>query len=448
MRSSLEMHAKNLRVADTRTNSDPPSSNGCGANAGRARPRFLFAIDNLRHGGAQKVLRAVLARLDREAVEPAIWCLGGTSDIERWYTELDVEVIRYPLWQMRCGIGPIRMLFGMLRRRPVLVQTFLFHADVLGRALSRLAGVPVVVSSVRATNVRKKGWQFLLDRMTAGLADRIIAVSSATRDFAVAHEGARPEKTVVIPNGIDAEAFEPGREREAVRAELGYGEEEFVVGTIGRLTEQKGHVHLLEAVARLVKSRPEVRAFIVGYGPLESALQMRIEALGLGERVRLLGYRTDVARLLAAMDVFALPSLWEGMSNALLEAMAMALPVVATRVDGNVDLVKNGETGILVDRGDEVALADAIATFADDPVRARKMGRAGRERVEREFSLDRTTEAYLGLYEELLSEKPRLGLTRSLSGVPRRRGEPPSMHYLQRGRRGDAETRGRGDLAT
>ena len=367
--------------------------------------RLLFAIDNLRHGGAQKVLRAILARLDPGQAQAAIWCLGGTSSIERWYTDLGVQVIRFPAWQMRCGIGLARAYVRLLRWRPALVQTFLFHADVFGRVLARMAAAPVVVSSVRATNRRKAWWQLRLDRLTAPLADRVIAVSGATREFAIAHEGAVPEKTVVIANGIDASGFQPGRNRNEVRAELGYVDSDFVVGTIGRLHEQKGHEYLVSAMARLAATGHRVCAFVVGYGPLEARLQRRIGELGLAERVRLLGYRTDVERLLAAMDLFVLPSLWEGMPNALLEAMAMGLPVVATRVDGNVDLVVDGKTGMLVPTEDVDSLAQAIGQLADDRELARSMGRCGRERVEREFSLARSTDAYLDLYEGLLAEK-------------------------------------------
>ena len=367
--------------------------------------RLLFAIDNLRHGGAQKVLRAILSRLDRDRVEASIWCLGGTSAIEAWYTELGVQVIRYPTWQMLCGIGLLRMWVRLLVSRPALVQTFLFHADVFGRLLSRMAFVPVVVSSVRATNRRKAWWQFLLDRLTASMADRVIAVSNATREFAIEHEGVSAERTAVIANGIDVDRYVPGEGRDEARAELGYGPEHVVVGTIGRLHEQKGHVYLIDALERLSASHPELRAFIVGYGPLESSLNERIQRLGLADRVRLLGYRTDTARLLAAMDVFVLPSLWEGMPNALLEAMAMGLPVVATGVDGNLDLVADGETGMLIPAGDAEALASAIQCLARDADRAREMGSRGRERAAQQFSLERAIESYLRLYERHIALK-------------------------------------------
>ena len=365
--------------------------------------KLLFAIDNLRHGGAQKVLRALLLRLDRGRVEPIIWRLGGGSEIEAWFEELGVPILAYPEWQMRTGLGPARMLAWMFRHRPALAQTFLFHADIAGRVLARAAGVPAVVSSVRATNVDKKPWQFGLDRLTARLAHRVIAVSSATRDFAIAHEGCRPDRTVVIPNGIDLSDYVPGHGREAARAELGYAPGDFVIGTVGRFQEQKGHRFLVEALRRITPDRPRLRAFFVGYGPLEDELRRHVRHAGLADRVRVVGYRRDIPRLLAAMDLFALPSLWEGMSNALLESMAMALPAVATAVDGNLEVVENGVTGVLTPPRDAEALAEALADPADRPDAASEMGRRARERAERRFSLERTVDAYLDLYEDLLA---------------------------------------------
>lgn len=367
--------------------------------------KLLFAIDNLRHGGAQKVLRALLRRLDRERVEPFLWRLGGGSEIEAWFEDLGVPILAYPEWQMRTGVGPGRMLAWMLRHRPVLVQTFLFHADIAGRVLGRLARVPAIVSSVRATNVDKRAWQLGLDRLTARMADRVIAVSSATRDFAVAHEGCPPDRTVVIPNGIDLAEYVPGHERAAARAELGYGDDDFVIGTVGRFHEQKGHRYLVEALRRIAPDRPNVRGFFVGYGPLEDELRRHVRDAGLAERVKVLGYRRDIPRLLAAMDLFALPSLWEGMSNALLESMAMALPAVATAVDGNLEVVENGVSGVLCPPRDAEALAEALAEMAQRPDAAAEMGRRARERAESRFSLERTVDAYIDLYEDLLARK-------------------------------------------
>jgi len=371
-------------------------------------PRILFLIDNLRPGGAQKALLAIIRALRETRAEPRIWCLGGTSDIEEEFRALGASVLGGAGGTLE-ALAQLGGLYGYLRReRIALLQTCLFHADVAGRLVGRLArrgGLPVVVSSVRASNVRHGWWRFLLLRMTAPLADAFTAVSGRTLDFAVRHEGVRRERAAVIPNGIDVAQWNDLPDPATARLELGLGKDDFVVGTVGRLQEQKGHIHLLDAAARVLRQRPEAVFLIAGYGPLRDALERRAADLGLAERVWFLGYRRDVRSILAALDVFVLPSLWEGMSNAMLEAMAAARPVVATAVDGNLDQVVHRETGLLVPPGDSAALAVAILEIAQDPEAAREMGRRGRRRVEAEFSLDRMTRAYLDLYARLLEEK-------------------------------------------
>ena len=389
------------------------------------RITLLYMIDNLRPGGAQKVLLSLISALDRTRVDPVLWCLGGTSEVRERFRDAGVRVIRFhPFW-LYTGAACLYMLLFARLRRVALIHTFLFHADNVGRVIGRLAGVPVVISSVRATNVYKKPWQLRLDRVTARWAHAVTAVSRATLEFAVEREGVPRERTVFIPNGVDTSSYRQMPDPAEVRRELGFPEDAFVVGSLGRLHEQKGYAYLIDAAARLTPEYANVHFFIAGYGPLEEALRTRIEALGLSSRVRLLGYRRDVMRLLSAMDLFVLPSLWEGMPNALLEAMAAGKPAVATRVDGNVDLVVDGETGLLTPSGDAAALAEAMARFlseasaAGECELAREMGRRARERAQRVFSIKRMVIAYANLYNGLLAEKLACGWAGSVIGEER-----------------------------
>lgn len=378
----------------------------------QAKPlRILFLIDNLRPAGAQKALLAIVSALRLTRAEPIVWRLGGTSPFEERFRELGVPVLGGGgVWQT--AAQPLSLLRYLVRERVSLVQTMLFHSDVTGRLIGRLArlfsgstGTPLIVSSVRASNVQSRWWQFLMQRMTAPLAHAFTAVSQRTLDFAVRREGVIPGRAEVIPNGIDMTRWAAAAGCETARAGIGLQREAFVVGTVGRLSEQKGHSILLAAARSVLAELPEAVFLIVGYGPLRRRLERRAEKLGIGPKVRFLEYRSDIPRLLAAMDVFVLPSLWEGMSNAILEAMAAGKPVVATAVDGNVEQVVHGETGFLVPAGDAEALADALLQLAHDRRTAQAMGEAGRAHVAREFTLGRTTGAYLNLYERLLEEK-------------------------------------------
>ena len=369
------------------------------------RTNILYVIDNLRHGGAQKALLYLVRALDRTKAQPIIWCLGGTSRFEQHFRDEGVEVIRFSKPSMCTGIPLLQMLRRMRRERVHIVHTFLFHSDNLGRTLAHLAKVPVIISSVRATNIRKRYWMLALDRSTAPLADAVVAVSHRTLEYAIVHEGVSSDRSLVIPNGIDTSSLDYTISGERVRRELGIAPDQPVVGTTGRLHEQKGHRFLLEAAATILKQMPRTVFLIAGFGPLREKLERMAESLGVAEQVKFLGYRTDVPELLAAMDLFVLSSLYEGMSNALLEAMAMAKPCVASDVDGNVELVVDGVTGILVPASNSAALAAASLKLLKSPEEARAMGLRGRERVEKEFSLDRTIKEHGRLYRALLEQK-------------------------------------------
>ena len=369
-------------------------------------------IDNLRPGGAQKALLAIVRELLATRLEPVVWRLGGSSQVEDEFKALGVPVLGGQGSILKTFLQPVSLLRYLRQEKVSLVQTFLFHADVTGRLVGRFArligreaGMPVIVSSVRASNVRNRWWQFMLQRMTAPLADAFTSVSRRTLEFAVAREGVVAGRASVIPNGIDLSGWQALPGWKAARAELDLAPEAPVVGTIGRLHAQKGYEFLLAAAAKVIAEAPDATFLIAGYGPLRERLEACAAELGVSSSVRFLGYRKDVQRILSALDVFVLPSLWEGMSNAILEAMAAGKPVVATAVDGNLDQVIDGETGLLVPPADAGVLANALIDLIGDRQKARDMGERGRERVERDFPIRAMTAAYLDLYEKLLNEK-------------------------------------------
>jgi glycosyltransferase involved in cell wall biosynthesis len=190
-----------------------------------------------------------------------------------------------------------------------------------------------------------------------------------------------------------------------MRRTFGVQAQGLLVGTVGRLHPQKGFASLLAAVARVRERLPAIRLLLVGGGALRRDLVARAEALGLAEVVIFAGSRGDVPEILAALDLFVLPSLWEGLPNAVLEAMAAGLPVVATAAGGTPEVVVDGETGLLVPPGDVTALAEAIERLLRDPGLRRKMGEAGRKRVEGHFTIEQTVAQTVALYETLLRQK-------------------------------------------
>ena len=274
--------------------------------------------------------------------------------------------------------------------------------NVLGRIAGRVAGARVITHAhIEGVFNRRPAIaraQRALERLTSPLSSRIVAVSESTRQALI--RAGIPDRTVVtIPNGVELRP--PAGSRERIRAELGIPSDATVVGSVGRLCDVKGQRELLDAVAGL----PGLWVALVGVdleqgGAYEDLLRRRARDLGLADRTVFTGYREDVPALLEALDVFVLPSWIEGMPLVVLEAMAASLPVVATPVGGTPELVSDGETGYLVPVREPAALEEALTRLTADPELARRFGAAGRERVERNFSLEASTRRVLSLYAE------------------------------------------------
>jgi glycosyltransferase involved in cell wall biosynthesis len=228
----------------------------------------------------------------------------------------------------------------------------------------------------------------------------VLSVSSRLTEKLSATVGFPAHRIVTIRNGVDTHRFTPAS-RDDARQALGLERNELVVGAVGRLLPVKDQQSFLRALGLLARSGLRFTAIIAGDGPLKDELAAVAQAEGLGSRVRLIGERSDVESVLAALDIFVLSSISEGLSNTILEAMASGVPVVATAVGGADELVVHGRTGLLVPSRDEQALAGAIRTLADDPARRAAMGVEGRRRAEEHFSVARMVEAYEDLYVSL-----------------------------------------------
>jgi glycosyltransferase involved in cell wall biosynthesis len=238
--------------------------------------------------------------------------------------------------------------------------------------------------------------------------DLIIAISDHIARFTVSRGVRYPSRVRRVYHGIEPPVTQTlEREGQQIRRDLGIGQDAFVVGNVGRLAPQKGQRHLIAAMPLLLERVPNAHAVIAGAGDLEEYLRDLALELGAAERVHVLGPRRDVPALMHAMDVFAMPSIWEGFGLVLLEAMAAGRPVVASRVATIPEVVLDGETGLLVPAGDPLALADALAQLAGDPEGARTMGEAGRERLRLHFSIEKMVGDTEMLYREVLEERGR-----------------------------------------
>lgn len=311
---------------------------------------------------------------------------------------------------MRRGVPDPRALLrlvGILRReRPAVLTTFMYHANILGRVAGQLSGVPVVVSSIRNENFGGPARDRIM-RLTDWMAD-VTTINSQLAGEAVVGRGVvPPEKLRVIPNGLDTIQFVwTPKIRAQMRQALELGEDSFVWIAVGRIEEQKDYPNLLAAFARVAREYPKSVLYIAGQGPLRPLLEDAVRHLGIVDCVRFLGVRTDIHHLLAASDAFVLSSAWEGLPNVVMEALAAAKPVVATRVGGVPELVEEGKSGFLVPPKDPEALAKAMMRMMSLSSEARcAMGQAGRAHVEAHFALERVVDQWETLYRELLQRK-------------------------------------------
>jgi glycosyltransferase involved in cell wall biosynthesis len=371
--------------------------------------RVAHLIDDLGRGGTQTWLSMLVEGLHRLGYEQRVYCLRAialTETLEKLNRWAPVEVIgTHRLWALE---GLVRIYRALRSWRPDIVQTQLPTSDVVGRTLGRLAGVPAVISSIRTRNVRKSSWQLLWDRVTARMADRVVFNSRAVIPFAVRHEGVRLEQAVYIPNGVRRPADPSGpislpTRGAALRSRLGLPEQAGILGTVARLHPQKGHRYLLEAFARVIRLFPLAGLLVIGDGPLRKRLERQAAGLGLARCVRFLGDRSDVTDLLPLMDIYVHPSLFEGMPNAVMEAMAAARPVIATGVDGTPELIVDGQTGWLVQPADPEDLAERMTFALRNPKEAHRIGLAAAERIQTRFSADRMIGGYHALYQRLVS---------------------------------------------
>jgi len=372
--------------------------------------RVLHIVTTLDVGGAEGQLLEVLSRLDKSRFDLSVAWLKGRGELAPAFERFG---IRTRSLGMRRTLDPaiVRTALHHVRReRPHVVHTHLMKADLVGALSARLAGVPVLVSTKHNEDRHLRVPPVALAALgVACLADRVVVISDAVRRHLARTIHLPERRTTRILYGYPAPGNGPDREaaRRALRRELGLDADCPIVATVGRLVPQKGLFDLVKAAALLRDAEPTARYVVVGRGPLRSALEARIEELDLGGVVLLAGFRTDVGRVLAGADVMALPSHWEGFGVVLLEAMTAGVPIVATRVGAIPEVVRDGETGILVAPHDPSGLATAVLRTLRHPEEAREMGRAGRRRLETEFGIDRAVRAHEALYAELLLERRR-----------------------------------------
>jgi len=393
------------------------------------RIRILYLIDKLQAAGTQTNLLEIIRRLDRNQFEPHVIALveGGTLTREFESAGTSPVILSVKRAYGISGIKALAFLVSYLKKHKIdALQTHFLHADILGGMAAKLAGVKKTITCRRDEGFWRTSRQLFLSRILNRLFDVILANSEAVRRAVLRDERIHPENVSFIHNGIHTDSFCPDRGlRTSLRRQLGIQENETVIGCVGNMRHPvKGQSNLIEAMSEIVKDHPRTRLLLIGGGRLRNHLEALSARLELQERVLFLGIRRDIQATLNAFDIFCLPSLSEGFSNAILEAMAAEKPVVATNVGGNPEIVEDGKTGFLVPPKDPSALAYRITQLLKDAPLQTQFGKAARKRVLDLFSVEHMIGRYESFYKQLLG----------ISGKP-----PKVMHLIWSLDQGGAE---------
>jgi len=370
------------------------------------RARVLYLSHAFMVGGAEEMVLNLVRHLP-DRFEPCVSCITQAGPIGE---EIRKTGVPFRVLGLDPGIRQPWGLIGIQRHlrelQPDIVHTFLLTASLYGRLAAMLARVPIIICTEVNIYEHKRGRHALAERLLMQGTDRVIVSAESVREFYIQQVHADPARVDVVYNAVDWSQLETTMTPQALRASAGVPADAPLAGIIARLTEQKAHRYLFDAMASTAGLAP-LHLLVVGDGDLRDDLRARVERLGLSARVHFLGARRDLGNLLAAIDLFVMPSLWEGLPLSMVLAMGAGLPVVATRVAGIPEVVQDGVTGVLVPPADVTGLGSAMAKLVSDPALRQTLGAAAAAFVRPRFGVDRYVESVTRVYDRLLAEAGR-----------------------------------------
>jgi glycosyltransferase involved in cell wall biosynthesis len=354
-------------------------------------------------GGAEEMVLNLVRHLPKR-FEPMVACIHEAGPIgeEIRRTGVPFQVLGLTPGLAR-PLDVLRLRAALQAMAPTIVHTFLLTGSLYGRFAAMMSGVPVVIGTEVNVYENKRPLHARMERWLMRGTDAVIASAASVKDYYVAQVAADPDKVEVIYNAVDWAQLQTTMTRDEFRTAVGVPADAPVAGIIARLTEQKAHRVLFDAM-----TRPELSTLhliVVGDGELRDDLRSRAESLGLSRRVHFLGARRDLGNVLAAIDIFAMPSYWEGLPLSMVLAMGAGLPVVASRVAGIPEVVNDRVSGLLVDPGNAEQLARALATLVEDRALRAQLGDEARKFVTPRFGVDGYVNSIVSLYDRLLAAK-------------------------------------------
>jgi glycosyltransferase involved in cell wall biosynthesis len=383
-----------------------------------ARLRIGYVTGALDAAGSERQMLALAELLpaDRFAPEFVVLSRPGTNAGRAATGGFPVHVVPPPINRSSVGLATaatrtvrkaVNFVTLLRRRRFDIVDAWLFHAYVLAALAKPFARPPILVTGRRSLRPREAAGRggHLLQSISAVMSDAIVANSPQVRDEVARSEGRAERKVRVIRNGVAIPPPVDAATRAARRAELGLAPEAVVIGCVANLLPDKGHDVVIEAAARVAGEGSAVQFVLVGDGFRRPVLERLASTLRVADRVHFVGSVPEATRLLPAFDMLVHASLAEGLPNAVLEAAAAGLAIIATPAGGTVEIVRDGETGLVVPSGDAAAVAAGIARLAESPELRRRLGAAARARASSTFGMDRFAREFADLYLELAARR-------------------------------------------
>lgn len=365
--------------------------------------KICYVIGTLEIGGAEKQLLLLIKNLDKQRFLPVLIALRDGRMRQDFEEVVEVKVIGkrwkfdpFFIWELTKVIK---------REKPDILHTFMFTSNTWGRIAGIITGIPVIVASERCVDLWKKWHHKLIDRILLQYTKKIIANSHSVRDFYQKTEKIPDEKIKVVYNGIEFEKIEKVKvDFGKKKRELNLENAKWIVGTGGRFTLQKGFTYLLKAIPDVIKKFPECHFILIGDGFLMNEFKNLVKKSGIEKNVIFTGYRKDILEIFSICDLIVVPSLFEGMPNIVLEAMAIRKPVVGSYIPEIKEIMKDGENGFLVPVKTPDVISEKIIVLLQNTELRKKMGESGYETIKEKFNLKGMVEKYERIYMKLIEK--------------------------------------------
>lgn len=354
--------------------------------------RIIHLTTDSAIGGTERMILQTVRGLDKNRFESIVAALIAGGPLGKICVQENI-LFYTPCFKSKFDFFAVIRLFRYLKKSKAdILHTYLFHANILGRVLGRMAGIKVIISSQRNVDLWRKRYHNFVDKATSWLCSVIVSNSISGKNFLVEKTGIEEKKIRVIHNGLELEKYPVSKNETGV----------VNIVNVASLTEKKGHIYLFKGISKLLDLNADFKLFLIGAGKKESYLKSVSREMGLQDKVFFEGYRDDVISYLKQTDIFVLPSLWEGTPVALMEAMACATACIATDVGDVKELISNGHEGIIIEPKNVDQITNSILRLINDKMLRHRLGANARKKIQSRFSAKKMVYEFEMLYLECM----------------------------------------------